>query len=92
MSIFYRNLKTEFGVFDVTPTTYKASWTLGGDYPNFVKRYRALQIGQGMCKEESMPAKHCKSNLWILKPVTTLAGRNIHLFKKIDEISEFLVK
>ena len=45
-----------------------------------------------MSKEECMPAKHCKNNQWILKPVLMMAGKNIHLFKRIDDIAEFLVK
>jgi hypothetical protein len=96
LKVYYRKLNREsigeVEAFDVTPTTYIVSWTLAVDYNNFCKRFKALQIGQGMCKEESMPAKHCKNNQWILKPVLMMAGKNIHLFKRIDDIAEFLVK
>jgi hypothetical protein len=36
------------------------------EYHDFMKRYR--DINKGFYMKERMPAKHCKKNMWLVKP------------------------
>ncbi len=67
-------------VYDCTPTTYVvASHCQDGEFMSFVQRFRELQLqaqapsGQ-CCTKERVPAKHCKENMWIVKPAAENQG------------------
>ena len=39
---------------------------------------------------EKMPEKHCKKNLWLVKPNNENQGKGIKIFDKIDDITRYL--
>lgn len=40
---------------------------------------------------EHVPLKHCKENMWLIKPANLNQGRGIEIYKNIKDIISFLV-
>jgi hypothetical protein len=70
-------------LFDFTPTTFLVKncrnskpgdgtpWTL------FLQRFK--ELNRGDFSRERLPAKHCRSNMWIVKPSGLNQGRGIQV-------------
>jgi len=59
------------------------------EYHSMVSRYQELQ-GGGNTKER-MPAKHCKENIWLIKPAALNQGRGIEICHSLKEIKTVLL-
>ena len=71
-----------YGAFDSTPTSYVVSANLDdADYYDFKKRY--ADLAKGFCMDERVPNKHCKLNMWLVKPSNQNQGRGIEIFKNL---------
>ena len=45
---------------------------------------------KGAKGKERMPEKHCKKNLWLVKPNNENQGKGIKIFDKIADIARYL--
>ena len=77
-------------IFDILPTAFLLTPSMGSEMMWFKKRFSDLHIGKGIALNENIPEKHCKNNAWILKPAALNQGRGIHLFSKIRDIVQFI--
>ena len=69
-----------YNVYDSTPTTFLVlSDCNDPEYQAFVQRFQ--EIEKGNFKKERIPAKHCKNNLWLIKPAAENQGRGIEVFQ-----------
>lgn len=82
--IFYVNFfpgQVNYGAFDSTPTSFLITAGIeDNEYAAFVARYR--DIVKGSLAKESIPQKHCETNMWLVKPANLNQGNynNIYLF------------
>ena len=60
------------------------------DFYAFMQRYK--EISQDYFAKEKLPSKHCKQNIWLLKPSNMNQGRGIELFRNIREAKQILSK
>lgn len=64
----------EYTLFDSTPTTFIIDDAeLPGNYLSLLQRYK--EISQGIFRRERVPEKHCRRNMWIVKPADLNQGR-----------------
>ena len=73
LKAYYKNnieaIQNAYGLFDTTPTTFVVSSNLDTyEYFHFVKRFEELKKNNGEVSYEKVPPKHCKENMWIVKP------------------------
>ena len=75
---FYRyNVKANaanYGVYDSTPTTFVVLASCSDpEYSAFVQRFKELEAEK--YSKESIPAKNCKENIWLIKPAAQNQGK-----------------
>jgi len=58
------------------------------DWKNFERHFKRLRA-QKPC-EERMPLKHCKRNIWIVKPSGLNCGRGIAVFDDLHQMRQYL--
>lgn len=69
-----------YNVYDSTPTTFLVlSGCNDPEYQAFVQRFQ--EIERGSFRKERIPAKHCRNNLWLIKPAAENQGRGIEVFQ-----------
>lgn len=47
-------------------------------------------ISKGTKVKEKLPEKHCKKNIWLVKPANENQGKGIKIFDKLEDISRFI--
>lgn len=63
----------DYRVFNTTATSFLlVSGSEDSEYIQFVSRFKDLQ--EGNYSREQVPAKHCKENMWLLKPANMNQG------------------
>lgn len=73
------------------PTTFvMSSQYKTTDLYKFIKRFADLSVNEGLSLKESVPAKHCTKNMWLLKPATLNQGRGIQIFSKLKDIFDHI--
>jgi len=81
--------QAHYDVFDSTPTSFLITPGVEDrEYTNFVARYR--DIVKQKFNKEAVPAKHCETNMWLVKPANMNQGRGIEVFKNLNDINTFL--
>ena len=85
-SIFAKEYK--YTVFDSTPTSFVIDIDnhCNASYLALLKRYQ--ELSQGIFYKEKLPEKHCKHNMWIVKPSFMNQGRGIEICKNLREIKQ----
>ena len=58
------------------------------EYHSLINRYTELQTSTPT--KERMPAKHCKENIWLIKPAALNQGRGIEICHTLKEIKAVL--
>lgn len=62
-------IEVGYQVFDTTPTSFVVNSNLETyEYNQFIERYQDLANGDGDTIKEKLPTKHCKKNIWLVKP------------------------
>lgn len=51
---------------------------------------RFAEISKKTHKREKLPTKHCKNNVWLVKPAAMNQGRGIEIFHSYSEIVKFI--
>ena len=79
-----------YKVYDSTPTTFVVLASCQDiEYAKFAQRYHELEAN--FYYNEQIPAKHCRQNMWLIKPAAENQGRGIEIFKNnIAEMKRFL--
>ncbi len=97
----------QYTVYDSTPTTFVlTAGCQDSELSGFLQRFRELETHQTLAASfdgERVPAKHCKNNIWIVKPaaenqgsiraiiITHPIGRGIEVFQNnLPEMKWFL--
>lgn len=76
-------------MFDTTPTTFIVQAKFDDDkMQELVARYK--QLAKANAPKERMPLKHCKQNLWLVKPTNLNQGRGIEIFSDLDKMLSFI--
>ena len=84
-------IENGYQVFDTTPTTFIVSSNLDTyEYHLFCKRYADLKKSFGDSYKEKCPSKHCKQNMWMVKPANENQGKGIRIFSELEQIIKFL--
>jgi len=79
----------KYNVFDSIATSYIIEIGNEGDeYWSFIQRYK--ELSQNIHSRESMPAKHCKHNLWLIKPANLNQGKGITLIRNLNDFKRCL--
>jgi hypothetical protein len=80
----------QYTVHDSIPTSYIVmSHYEDSEFKSFVARHKELEIGY--YDNERVPAKHCRENVWLVKPAALNQGRGIQIFKNsLVELCTFL--
>jgi hypothetical protein len=74
-----------YTVFDTIPTSFLVPASLDdSEYINFRKRFN--EIAKGFCVDERVPHKHCKGNVWLLKPANMNQGKGIEVKRNLKDI------
>ena len=47
-------------------------------------------MAKGLKIKEKLPEKHCKKNVWLVKPANENQGKGIKIFNKIEDIARFI--
>lgn len=80
-----------YQVFDSTPTTFVVNSNLDTyEFMQFAKRFEELKKQEGSSMKERMPKKHCRLNMWMVKPANENQGRGIKIFSDFNQIVDFL--
>ena len=80
-----------YQVFDTTPTTFLLSSCMDTyEYHAFCNRFHELEKNALDSYKERMPVKHCRDNVWMVKPANENQGKGIRMFKDVDKIVSFL--
>lgn len=58
------------------------------DYFQFARQFE--NIAKGNKTKEKLPEKHCKKNIWLVKPANENQGKGIKIFDKLEDISRFI--
>ena len=75
--------------FDATPTTFICtSDTSEREWLEFCESFK--DISKKKYKRAAMPWKHCKENMWIIKPANANQGKGIEVFKELSRIKGFM--
>jgi hypothetical protein len=85
-----------FGVhtFDHVPTTFvlrDIARRGAGDYSAFCAHFRLLACGDHAGAGERMPAKHCRRNMWLVKPSYLNPGKGIKVLAELTALKEHLM-
>ena len=91
---YYQSLDSavhcSYHAYDSIPTSFIITAACEDlEYHSMVSRYQELQNG-GNTKER-MPAKHCKENIWLIKPAALNQGRGIEICHSLKEIKTVLL-
>jgi hypothetical protein len=71
-----------YSVFDSTPTTYVISSSMDSvEYLQMKNRFS--EIANSNYTHERTPEKHCKNNIWIVKPANLNQGKGIEIFSDL---------
>ena len=81
--------KAGYAVFDSMPTTFLID-KVSNDNQLSLLNMRFKEIALGNFQYESMPSKHCTSNVWLVKPTYMNQGRGIGVFRNLREITEYI--
>jgi Tubulin-tyrosine ligase family len=81
----FANVPTTFILRDIAKTG-------SADFSAFCAHFRHLQNGDLAAAGEKMPPKHCKKNMWLIKPSYANQGRGIKVFATLQEIKDFLLE
>lgn len=82
-------VNSRYSVWETTPTTFLITAGVeDSEFLNFKSRFE--EIAKGNFSKEHLPEKHCKDNLWLIKPANLNQGRGIEIFKNYDKIISFL--
>ena len=74
-----------YTAYDSIPTSFIVmANSQDSDFNAFVQRFK--ELGKGFYAREKLPAKHCKENVWLIKPAALNQGRGIEIFK--DDLAE----
>ena len=60
------------------------------EYHQFVTRFTDLRKNDGDVLKEKVPPKHCKENMWLVKPANENQGKGIKIFNDLEQIIRFL--
>ena len=89
---YYARLGLE--VFDHVPTTFILR-DIGRrglpEYSRFCAHFRQLGGGDVEGSGERMPAKHCRRNMWLVKPAYLNQGKGIKVYAELTPIKEHLM-
>ncbi len=91
---FYKSapgsVAANYNVYDSTPTTFLVLPECNDpEYQAFEKRFHELE--KKVYRKERLPAKHCESNMWLIKPAAENQGRGIEVFKdNLGDMKKFL--
>ena len=84
-------MNANYQVFETTTTSFVVSSNLEThEYHQFIKRFEDLQKGDGATIKERVPQKHCKRNMWLVKPANENQGKGIKIFSDLNSIIRFL--
>ena len=80
----------EYNIFCITPTTFVVSSSCkDSEFLRFSQHFNDLKSKR--YNNERMPKKHCKENMWLIKPAAENQGRGIKVFhNNLQEMKEFL--
>jgi len=69
-----------YSVYDTIPTSFICiANSCEGDYVPFMQKFKEIQ--KGYYSKERLPAKHCRENVWLIKPAALNQGKGIEFFK-----------
>lgn len=89
---YYSRLGVE--TFDHVPTTFVLR-DIGrrgaGDYSAFCAHFRLLAGGDFAGAGERMPSKHCRKNMWLVKPSYLNQGKGIKVLAELTALKEHLM-
>lgn len=78
-------------MFDTLPTSFVVSSKLEDyEYAQFIERYQDLANGDGDTIKEKLPQKHCRRNIWLIKPANENQGKGIKILDDLNQIIRFL--
>jgi len=85
------SIETGYSVSDSTPTTYLILASCNtSEFFEFTKRFKELKEHE--FDYETMPAKQCMENMWLIKPANNNQGRGIEVFKNnYEDMKKFLL-
>lgn len=82
---YYSSISTTYNVFDTMATSFVLDSNYEeNEYSLFLQRYK--ELSQNLYLKERMPSKHCKHNMWILKPANMNQGQGIHIVTNLKEL------
>ena len=79
----------DYNVFDTTPTTFvieRSSTTTVGLNEFILLQSKFKDLARGNLVAESLPAKHCSQNIWLVKPASLNRGRGIAIMRRLRDI------
>ena len=82
-------VENNYKEFDSIPVSYVVSSKLEStEYYQFVRQFE--DMAKGTKVKEKLPGKHCKKNIWLVKPANENQGKGIKIFDKVEDISRFI--
>ena len=82
-------IKAGYQVHDTIPTSFIITAQLE-DLEYRLLQTRFIDIENGYCSKEKLPAKHCEKNMWLIKPAALNQGRGIEICRTLKEITTSL--
>lgn len=79
-----------YNVFDSVPTSFIVlANSKEADYVSFIQRFK--ELSKDNYGKERIPGKHCKENVWLIKPAAMNQGRGIEVFNNdLEAMLKFL--
>lgn len=82
-------IHANYNVYDSTPTTFIITAQVEDlEYHSLISRYKELE--NNLSPKERIPAKHCKKNMWLVKPAALNQGRGIEICHNIKDVKSVL--
>lgn len=76
-----------YTVFETTPTSFiLIAGVEDTESINFAARFK--DISRQLFQKESIPAKHCQDNIWLVKPANMNQGNSVHYYLSFHELSD----